>query len=294
MAHLRNANQFIEEQLDARLSALENASSADVVAFCGGILGGVDDVFRSVVENQKDRNSGRKKISVLMTTGGGYIEVVSRIVDTLRYHYAEVDFIVPNYAYSAGTVLAMSGNAIHMDYYSRLGPIDPQVENSDGKWVPALGYLTQYERLVKKAQAGTLTAAEAELMISGFDQAELYQYEQARELSITLLKQWLVNYKFKNWTKTATRGIPVTPSMRTNRAKQIATELNKTEKWHTHGRGISMDVLNNDLNLLIDDFGKNAALRDAIKEYYHLLDDYKTKRGDKGVLHAMSMYVPFM
>jgi hypothetical protein len=26
-----------------------------------------------------------------------------------------------------------------MDYYSRLGPIDPQVLNDKGEWVPALG-----------------------------------------------------------------------------------------------------------------------------------------------------------
>jgi len=51
----------------------------------------------------------------VLTTGGGSIEVVQRIVDVFRQHYTLVDFIVPNYAYSAGTVLAMSGDAIYMD-----------------------------------------------------------------------------------------------------------------------------------------------------------------------------------
>lgn len=289
-----NANQFIEQQLDIRVEALEVVTNADVLAFCGGLLGGVDEIFRAVIEELKDRKTNRAKLAIVMTTGGGYIEVVHRIVDTLRYHYQEVDFIIPNYAYSAGTVLAMSGDAIHMDYFSRLGPIDPQVEGASGKLVPALGYLTQYERLIKKAQEGTLTAAEAELLVEGFDQAALYQYEQARELSITLLREWLAKYKFKNWKTTATRGKTVTSQMRTARAAQIAKELNKTDKWHTHGRGISMDVLRHDLNMIIDDFGKIVPLRDAIKAYYDLLDDYKMKRGDKGVLHCKGMYVPFM
>ena len=61
------------------------------------------------------------------------MDVVQRVVDTLRRHYNLVDFIIPNYAYSAGTVLAMSGDAIHMDYYSRLGPIDPQIETERGR-----------------------------------------------------------------------------------------------------------------------------------------------------------------
>lgn len=289
-----NANQFIEQQLDARLEQLEKLTKSDVLLFSGGLLGGVDDVFRAVVETNKDRKTGHNKLTALLTTSGGYIEVVHRIVDTLRHHYLEVDFVIPNYAYSAGTVLAMSGDAIYMDYYSRLGPIDPQVEGSGGKQVPALGYLTQYERLKKKASENKLSPAEVELLIEGFDQAALYQYEQARELSITLLREWLVKFKFKNWNKTSSRGKAVTAAMKTSRAKKIAKELNKTDKWHTHGRGISMDVLREDLNLLIDDFGQNQALREAIKGYYDLLDDYKSKRGDRGVLHVKGHYVPFM
>lgn len=43
----------------------------------------------------------------------------------------------------------MSGDNIYMDYYSRLGPIDSQVQCRQGQMVPALGYLVQWERLVK-------------------------------------------------------------------------------------------------------------------------------------------------
>lgn len=41
-----------------------------------------------------------------------------------------------------------------------LGPIDPQVRNDRQWYVPALGYLEQYERLVQKSADGTLTTAE--------------------------------------------------------------------------------------------------------------------------------------
>src|SRR6266478_8628579 len=44
-------------------------------------------------------------------------------------------------------VRSMSGDSIYMDYYSRLGPIDPQVETRQGKNVPALGYLERYNAL---------------------------------------------------------------------------------------------------------------------------------------------------
>lgn len=83
-------------------------------------------------------------------------------------------------------MLAMSGDAIYMDYYSRLGPIDPQVENQRGRQVPALGYLEKYNELIAKAQnPGAITLAEIQILLN-FDQAELHQYEQAQELSVAL------------------------------------------------------------------------------------------------------------
>ena len=60
----------------------------------------------------------------MLETIGGFAEVARRISDTFRRHYTVVDFLIPSHAMSAGTILAMSGDAIHMDYYSVLGPID--------------------------------------------------------------------------------------------------------------------------------------------------------------------------
>lgn len=263
------------------------------MSFNGGLIFGVDGLIRNVVEEKK-RGSKRDALTVCLTTGGGYIEVVHRLVDTLRHHYKNtVNFVVPDYAYSAGTVLVMSGDSIHMDYFSRLGPIDPQVETSKGQIVPGLGYLIQWERLINKAKDGELTLPEMQLMIEGFDQAELYKYEQERELSIALLEEWLVKYKFKNWTTTQTRKRLVTDRMRKLRASRIAKELNKTEKWHIHGYGISMDVLRNDLNLLIDDFGAIPKRRNIIRNYHSLLQDYMQKNRQIAIIHTTATYLPF-
>ncbi len=131
-------------------------------------------------------------------------------------------------------------------------------------------------------------------MIDGFDQGELYLFEQARELSITLLKEWLAKYKFKNWQVTETQKKPVTNEMRMQRAEEIARELSNTDRWHAHGYGISMEVLRRDLNLVIDDFDATPDVGAKVKNYYGLLDDYMVKRGNNGVLHTVGQYVPFM
>ena len=202
-----------------------------------------------------------------------------------------MDFIIPNYAYSAGTVLVMSGDEIYMDYFSVLGPIDPQLPKDD-KMVPALGYLEQYERLIKKSSAGKLTTAELAFLINRFDPAELYMYEQARELSISMLKEWLVKFKFKNWKTTATRKLKVTRAMRVARAEEIARALNKIDKWNSHGRGIHMAVLRRDLKLLIQVFGRNADLNDCIKDYHRLMQDYLSIVGNSSVVQTREQFTP--
>jgi len=190
----------------------------------------------------------------------------------------------------------MSGDAIHMDYYSRLGPIDPQVQNKDGKWVPALGYLEKYNALIEKAQAGTMTVPEVQLLVDGFDQAELSHYEHARELSVSLLQEWLVKYKFKDWTETETHKKQVTLEMKQQRATEIAKDLNNTKKWHTHGRGISRKVLETDLNLRINDLDSaaEAVLNQKVKEYHSLLMDYMMKRRTIGLIHRQGAYRPYI
>lgn len=150
--------------------------------------------------------------------------------------------------------------------------------------------MEQYERLVEKANDGTLTSAELSYMIENFNPAELYQYEQERELSIALLEEWLAKYKFKNWRKTDGQGTKVTAEMRKDRAADIARKLNETNRWHSHSRGIPMEVLRRDLKLLIDDFREDPQLGSVVPGYYHLLKDYAIKRGNMVVLHTRERY----
>jgi hypothetical protein len=287
----RDASKIVQEQLDARLLALQGAAKADVLAYIGPLYAHAADEIKDAVEAI---DSKQDKLLVVLETPGGYMDVAERVARVCRHHYNEVDFLVPNFAMSAGTVLVMAGDEIYMDYASVLGPIDPQIEKGD-QLVPALGYLVQYERLVEKSALGTLTTVEASYLIENFDAAELYRYEQERALSIALLEDWLVRYKFKNWTKTETRGLKVTAQMRKDRAKDIAEALNDTDRWHSHSRGIPLEVLRNDLKLQIEDFGTTAQLRVAVHDYYRLLKDYGLGKQAHFffILHTRGRYVGY-
>jgi hypothetical protein len=272
--HARKALEGLHTSLQTKLDR-------DVVAVLGPIIPGAEKKVRDAIEASAQH---RPRLAVILHTNGGIVEIAERMVNVFRHYYRDVAFIIPDVAMSAGTVLAMSGDEIMMDFFSCLGPVDPQIPR-EGKFVPALSYLVQFNRLMDKANAGTLTAADFALL-NKFDLAELHQYEMARDLSTALLVKWLANYKFKDWKETETQKHPVTQAMREARAKEIAQRLSDHQHWGSHARGIPMQVLQSELNLRIHDFGNDAAQSTLIRDYFALAVDYMLSNQFPHFVHA--------
>lgn len=256
----------INNLLSNEIETIEQLTSSDVLAINGPII---DDLLNIVLNLIEDINPKKDSLSVILTTNGGSAEVSERLVHIFRHHYKTVNFYVPDYAYSAGTILCMSGDEIYMDYHSVLGPIDPQVQNKEGKFVPALGYLDKIQKLIDLAKRGEISQAEF-LILKDFDLAELKAYEQARDLTVDLLKEWLVKYKFKNWDYSESLKQKVSNELREKTAKKIAEVLGDNNIWHSHGRPINIDKLN-EIRLQIQDFGENKQLHSAIREFHNLM-----------------------
>lgn len=290
----RSANVLVNEQLKKNATELEKEMDSHVLTWWGPIQPPVDRLIRHAIEYRVKEGPRRKRLTVVLQTPGGYIETAERIANIFRKHYSWLSYMVPNQAMSAGTVLVMSGDEIWMNYFSTLGPIDPQVERRDGRegLIPALGYLAKYKELVEKSRKGILTSAEAAFFVQNFDAAELFSYEQATKLSVELLKAWLVKYKFKNWKRTKTKRRLVTAKIRKQRAQEIGNKLCDTDKWFSHGRGISMQVLKRDLNLRIEDIDEEPEIKTALDNYYELLENYLSTIRARGALHTLDLLVP--
>ncbi|MDE0308151.1 MAG: hypothetical protein OXI87_25180 [Albidovulum sp.] len=268
---------------------LANEMNGDVVFIKSALFPPLDDEFRVVIEEMKGkRKRKRDELIVVLETVGGYMETVERLVAVMRAHYRHVSFVIPNYAYSAGTVLALSGDKIFMDYYSVLGPIDPQYRESDGNRVPGYGYLAKFKEITKAInESEDLTDCRAELayLVKRFDPALLFHIEQGIEHGISLISEWLPKYKFKDWKLTQSTGKKVTGAMKKKRARDIATTLGDAAKWHSHGRGISMrDLMGSEIKLLIDDFGRDPNLSNKIKNYHGLAVDFFSST--RGYIHS--------
>jgi membrane-bound ClpP family serine protease len=266
---------------------------SDVITVAAPMANPVDELVRYALEDIKDK---KEKLLVILETDGGSIEVAERMANLFRHHYPNhVSFLVPNFAMSAGTVLVMSGDSIYMDYFSVLGPIDPQVKSrtKGDVFIPAIGCIEKYQDFVKRSAQGKLTDIEVMFFVDKFDPAELHFFEQARELSVDLLKNWLVNFKFKDWSVTETAQTIVTKAMKEKRAAEIARKLNDVKKWKSHGRTLSKTVIEKELNLKIDDFGNNKELNDLVRPYYRLLQDYMQRVRHSVVIHTTNNYQGF-
>lgn len=280
----------IKDELTNRLVKIEKHFDGEVGFYYGAIEPGIIKTFRDFIEKIAEHPNKKDLLIFFVNTPGGSAELAEKMVEIIRFHFNEVYFVVPDFALSAGTILCMSGDRIYMDYSSSLGPIDPQVHNGN-EWVPALGYLDKVAEMLKKAERGNLTEAEF-LILQNQDLAVLSRYEQARDLTVTLLKKWLVEYKFDNWTvhQTEKKGQPVTEDEKKERAEEIAKMLGDNKLWHSHGRMIGPDTLQNVLRLKINDYSAKGELRQLIRSYNDLLTQYIAREGYQYFLHCKNYF----
>lgn len=268
-------NESNNAAMQMSFSMLERALDADAFVYFGELFDGIEADVKKIIEEIACDASKHDALYVILTTPGGSLSPVKRMVNIFRNFYSQVNFIVPDYAYSAGTVMVCSGDKIYMDYYSVLGPIDPQVKNKDGKFVAALGYLDKINELIDKAKKNELTDAEF-IILKDFDLAELRAYEQARDLAIDLLVEWLPKYKFKEWTNHKSNGEVVTDEQKRIRAYEIAQNLSDNKEWKSHGRPISREELKR-LKLQIDKLEDMPAVYTSLTQYHELMVDYIQK-----------------
>lgn len=286
---LSAVDQEMKTSLMMKLEKLEEYLKGDVMFFFGNIIPAQVGKYRFLLEElQVDKKYDT--LYIILNTPGGIVETVERFVNMNRHFYKNVNFIVPDEAMSAGTVFCLSGDKIYMDYSSSLGLIDPQVYSQQQKmFVPALGYLDKVEFFINKSMQGTLTEAEF-LLLKDQDLAFLTVCEQQKNLTIKLIKEWLVKYKFKDWVVHSKTNEPVTAIEKEERAEDIAKKLGDNKLWCSHGRCIGINILRDVLNLKIDDYSENYELRNLIREYNTLIIQYIQRFGYQDFFHTRKFF----
>jgi len=81
-----------------------------------------EEILRAIRMAPKD-----KPIDLIVHTPGGLVLAATQIAKALKDHPAETRVIVPHYAMSGGTLIALAADKIIMDPHAVLGPVDPQL-----------------------------------------------------------------------------------------------------------------------------------------------------------------------
>jgi ClpP class serine protease len=85
----------------------------------------IDDaegVLRAINETPPER-----PIEMILHTPGGLVVAARQIASALADHPAHVTAVVPHYAMSGGTLIALAADQIVVDPHATLGPVDPQL-----------------------------------------------------------------------------------------------------------------------------------------------------------------------
>jgi Serine dehydrogenase proteinase len=229
MYQAQNAERYARQAQIKEMQAKANGCLLCYVAGSGALIVR-DDVIGFV---ELLHNVPRpKNVDLLLHTGGGDINAAEKIVSMLRAAVGTAGrfrVIVPDFAKSAGTLIALAADKILMSDSSELGPIDPQFpkKDSDGtvRWYSVLNYLEAYDTVSKKIQENPADAA-ANIMLTKFDPTTLVQFEavkrRARMLAEQHLNRWMFQQKKATYTK-------------------IAGDLMDIARWPAHGQMIGYE-----------------------------------------------------
>jgi ClpP class serine protease len=99
----------------------------------------IDD-SESILRAIRDTPSGQP-IEIVLHTPGGLVLAARQIAAALADHDGQITAVVPHYAMSGGTLIALAADEIVMESHASLGPVDPQL----GQY-PAASILAAVER----------------------------------------------------------------------------------------------------------------------------------------------------
>lgn len=211
-------------------------------------IDGFTDMINSVAKDVKE-------VDVLVHSPGGKPDATERIVTILRNRFEKVNFLIPHSAYSAATMLALSGNSILLHPSAILGPIDPQING-----IPARSIKRGFEKIKEKiAKDGPESLPAYIPLIEKYTIELLELCEDSEKLSKELVSDWIKEYMFEN-----KKGMSA-------KIKKAVNYFSDYDKHLLHSRPLSLKKL--------QQFGLNIELADddlqeLLWEAYILLNGF--------------------
>ncbi|MFO1219670.1 MAG: hypothetical protein U1E89_14985 [Burkholderiaceae bacterium] len=221
-----HASRYRRQDLIRQIQSLTNRK---LICYTAGQEADIcrDDVLGFVdLLHNADRGAS---LDLMLHTPGGDIDAAEKLITMVRNVVGAetLRVIVPDFAKSAGTLMALGADVILMSDSSELGPIDPQITLADGEGnrttYPVQSYLDAFEQHSKALQANPQDEV-ARMMMGKFEPARLKVFEAARERARVFAGAQLQQGMFR-----APKVGPWTA---------IVDKLLDTNRWQSHGQMI--------------------------------------------------------
>jgi ClpP class serine protease len=170
-----------------------------------------EQVLRAIRMTPKDQ-----PIDLIIHTPGGLVLAAAQIAKALKNHPAKTTVIVPHYAMSGGTLIALAADEIIMDPNAVLGPVDPQLMN-----YPAPSILNAVKKKDPK-DVDDQTLILADIAEKAINQVRQFVYE--------LLKDKMGDEKAKEVARVLTEGrwthdYPITVEVARELGLNVSTDV---------------------------------------------------------------------
>ena len=198
---------------------------------------------------------GSKTVDVILHSPGGRPDATERLVEILRNQFEEVNFLVPHSAYSAATMLALSGDSIILHPSAVLGPIDPQING-----IPVRAIKRSFEKIKETLNKEGPEALFPYIPLIEKHSLELLELcEDSEKLSKELVTDWLKKYMFKNETNA------------NQKIQDVAKYFSNYDEHLIHTRPLSMKKISElGLNIKL----ANKTLQALMWEAYILINGF--------------------
>ena len=191
---------------------------------------------------------------LMLNSPGGDGNVAEKMLMMCRQRFTKTfNVIVPDYAKSAATMLALGSDKILMGYLAELGPIDPQIGTMTGSRIPARSLIDGLELIRDKIKNEKDPVQMYIPMLYQIRPEILVSAQNAIDHSEDFAKKWLKKYMLKE---------------NVAQADKVAKWLSRGKKYKSHGKVIDFAEAQNTLKLNVEKIDPASKLWSDIWELY--------------------------
>jgi hypothetical protein len=254
---LINTNDF---QLHRKplIQNLQKLLGAKVITYIASLYHPIPMIMNQDIPLFEDllrSTAGADEGYLIINSPGGDGNIAEKMITMCRQRFSKsFKVIVPNFAKSAATMIALGSDKILMGYLAELGPIDPQIGNPYTRTlIPARSFIDGLEMIRKHIKEKGDPVQMYLPMLSQIKPEIIAQCQSAIDGSCEFAEKWLKTCMLK--------GNPA-------QAKQVAEWLSQGVRYKSHGKVIDYTEAHDVLKLDVEKIDQNSELWNNIWELY--------------------------